>query len=47
MIARAILTSPEHEERDRAKREQELAEPTEELTERAQRKVGTKKPKAG
>jgi hypothetical protein len=50
-IARAILNSPEHDERERTEREQELAERTEQLTERAQkrvkRKAGTKKPKAG
>jgi len=50
-IARAILNSPEHDEGERAEREQELAERTEELSERAQkraqRKAGTKKPKAG
>ena len=50
-IAHAILDSPEHDDQERAEREQELAECTEELTEpaqkRAQREAGTKKPKAG
>jgi len=46
-IARAILNSPQHDQRERAERE--FAQRREELTERSQkrREAGTKRPKAG
>jgi hypothetical protein len=46
-VARAILNSPEHNERERTEREQERASVTEGAHKRARRKARTKKPKAG